>query len=301
MEKIQNIAIVGGTHGNEYTGSYLIRKLAIEQIQKNWNELHIDLIIGNPKAFHKGVRFIDSDLNRAFAQKDLENHHLADYEANRAKVLNHILGPKGSPKTDFILDIHTTTAHMGVTLILFDNNQFNLHIASYLKSKISNCFIYYISMDTYADSLDNPFLNSLAPYGFALEIGPIANGVVRYDIFDLAYNAVNTTLEFISMTNANTMPEIDTTIEVFEHRKEIEFPTDEKGTIIGIIHKNLQDKDYHPIKKGDPLFVTFAGDVITYNEDKVMYPVFINEAAYYYKKIAFSLTKKKTYRIDDIV
>jgi len=301
MKKIQNISIVGGTHGNEYTGSYLIRKLAIEHIHEKWNELHINLITGNPKAFQKGVRFIDSDLNRAFAKNDLENHHLAGYEANRAKVLDHIIGPKGSPKTDFILDVHTTTAHMGVTLILFDNNLYNLQTASYLKSKIPNCFIYYISMDTYADSSDNPFLNSLAPYGLALEIGPIANGLVRYDLFELAYKAVNTTLEFISMTNANTMPEIDTTIEVFEHRKEIEFPTDDKGNITGIIHKNIQDKDYHPIKKGDPLFVTFAGDIITYNEDNVMYPVFINEAAYYYKKIAFSLTEKKSYSIGDTV
>ena len=33
--KIKNITIVGGTHGNEYTGVYLINELDKEQFQKN--------------------------------------------------------------------------------------------------------------------------------------------------------------------------------------------------------------------------------------------------------------------------
>jgi aspartoacylase len=289
---IKNIAIVGGTHGNEYTGVYLIRKLRLDKIQEQWGDLKIELMIANPKAYEKCVRFIDHDLNRSFINKDLTDLELAGYEANRAKVINQTIGPTGSLNTDLIIDIHTTTTSMGMSIILIDDNLYNLQMAAYIKSKIPNCNIYYISAESYTGDTDHPFLNSLAPYGFTLEVGPIPNGIVRHDIFNKTKSTIDVILEFINMTNSGNYPEISGIIDVFKHKKIVEFPKDKEGNISAIIHENLQDRDYQLLKKGDPIFFTIEGDIITFEEDEILYPVFINEAAYYYKGVAFSLTEK---------
>ncbi len=290
--QIKNIAIVGGTHGNEYTGVYLIRKMRREQFHKKWKNLQISLLIGNPRAYEKCSRFVDFDLNRSFVSEDLKNIELSSYEANRAKVINQSIGPKGSPNTDMIIDMHTTTSNMGVSIILINDNQYNFQMAAYIKSKVPNCYIYYISAESYTGNVDHPFLNSIATYGFALEVGPIPNGIVRHDVLNQTGMAIHAVLEFVSKMNSGERPSLNGEIEIYKHVKTVEFPLDEQGDIIGFIHKEIQDRDYQPIQKGHPIFETLEGKTIRFDDDGVFYPVFINEAAYYYKNIAFALTEK---------
>jgi aspartoacylase len=289
---ITNIAIVGGTHGNEYTGIYLIKKMRQAQFHKQWEGLQIKLMIGNPRAYEQCVRFVDYDLNRSFRNEDLSNIDLSSYEANRAKVINQAIGPKGSSHTNMIIDMHTTTANMGVTIILVNSHPYNFQLASYVKSKVPNCFIYYTSARSYTGDTDHPFLNSIAPYGFLLEVGPIANGIVRHDVLCQTNIAIEAALEFVSKTNAGKRPAINHQMEVYKHLQTVTFPVDAAGNISALIHSHIQDRDYHPIQKGDPIFETLEGDTIRLEEEGVFYPVFINEAAYYYKKIAFSLAEK---------
>ena len=294
---INNIAIIGGTHGNEYTGVYLLKKLQIDKIHEKFSNLNIELLLGNPKAYEKCVRFIDHDLNRSFLKDDLNNLNLSGYEANRAKVINYNLGPKESPKTDFIIDIHSTTANMGVSIILIGDNIINFRVASYIKNYIKDIGIYYMSATSYTADEDHPFLNSISPYSLALEIGPIANGIVRHDILEKAEKALYKAIEFINLMKSKQEPKLPEQLEVFEHVKTVEFPTNLQGEISAIIHKDLQDRDYQPLEKGCPIFYTLDGNTINFDENETMYPVFINEAAYYYKNIAFSLTKKITKNI----
>ena len=47
----------------------------------------------------------------------------------------------------------------------------------------------------------------------------------------------------------------------------------------------------HP---GDPVFLTLDGKTIPLGGDSTVYPVFVNEAAYYEKKEAFAKTTKLT-------
>jgi hypothetical protein len=91
----------------------------------------------------------------------------------------------------------------------------------------------------------------------------------------------------------------DSAIEVYEHVKAVEFPLDSDGKIDAVIHKELQDMDYKPLEKGTPIFEKLDGGLVVNHEDELFYPVFINEAAYYDKKIAFSLTRKKSINIDN--
>ena len=73
----------------------------------------------------QNTRFVDADLNRRFPVSELRDPDaLSDiYEAQRAKTLNTMLGPKpGSHliqsegqavnRTDFVIDLHTTTGNM---------------------------------------------------------------------------------------------------------------------------------------------------------------------------------------------
>jgi aspartoacylase len=287
--RINSVAIIGGTHGNEYTGVYLLKRMKINKIHEKWEKLNIELILGNPKAYEKCVRFIDYDLNRSFLIKDLNNFDLSGYEADRAKVINHKLGPKEASETDFIIDIHSTTANMGVSIILHGDNQYNFKVASYIKEHLKNVFIYYVPEDSNADY---PFLNSISPYGLTLEVGPIANGIVRHDILEKAEIALYKTIEFMYLMESKQMLELPRQLEVFEHVKTVDFPRNSQGEISAIIHKNLQDCDYPPLEKGMPIFYTLEGNTINFDENETMYPIFINEAAYYDKNIAFSLTKK---------
>lgn len=53
----------------------------------------------------------------------------------------------------------------------------------------------------------------------------------------------------------------------------------------------LQDNDFKLLQPGDPIFQTFSGETVKY-EGEELYPFFVNECAYYEKKIAFQLAKK---------
>ena len=63
-----------------------------------------------------------------------------------------------------------------------------------------------------------------------------------------------------------------------------------------MIHPDLLGRDFAALKKGDKLFRTFDGKDILYEGEAdgrdIVYPIFINEPAYYEKDIAMSLTVK---------
>ena len=49
---------------------------------------------------------------------------------------------------------------------------------------------------------------------------------------------------------------------------------------------SLQDRDFEPLRAGEPLYETLDGELVMYDGScgEVAYPVFINEAAYYYRE-----------------
>ena len=114
-----NVTVCGGTHGNEYTGVWLIKRFREHQSLVSRSGLAVSTLLNNPKAIKENRRFIDTDLNRMFSATCLNDVELGGYEANRAKALNTKLGPKGTDAAqDFVIDLHTSTANMGVTFCL---------------------------------------------------------------------------------------------------------------------------------------------------------------------------------------
>lgn len=287
--QIRNVAIVGGTHGNELTGVYLLRRWAAYPDAISRSSFKTNLLLGNPKAVEQNRRFIDEDLNRCFTMKSLASTDRGTYESLRSFYLNQIIGPKGAPKHDVIFDMHTSTSNCGVMLILMDKNLFNLRLAAYIQNRISGAKIHYIP----PTQEGQPYLNSICPYGLAMEIGPIAQGSLQSDIIALTDEAVKYGLDYLQSVNEGDQPVVSDAIEVFEFKELVPFPQID-GTIIGTIHRSLQGRDYEALHHGDPMFENLDGSVLHYEGQETVYPVFINEAAYYYKNLAMSLCLKKT-------
>ena len=293
-KNIKAVAIVGGTHGNEFTGPHLLRHWKNRANDITRPSFTTSLYVGNPKAFIENRRFIDEDLNRCFSNNMLENEESVSFEASRAAYLNNLIGPKGNPKHDFIIDLHTSTSNCGVMIILLKKDDFSLRLAAYLFERIPHARIHYIP----SEEGDSPFLESIAPHSLGVEIGPIPQGLLRYEIFDVSRRVVEHALDFVQNRNTQKPMTLAKSLEVFEFQEEINFPG-EGPYMDAMIHESLQDQDYAPLHPGAPLFRQLDGSVINYKGANTVYPVFINEAAYYYKKVAMTFTTKETLRVPE--
>jgi aspartoacylase len=288
MNKINRVAIVGGTHGNEFTGVYLIKKF----------EQHLDLIkrfsfetltlLANPKAFKESRRYIDKDLNRSFFIQDLQNSTLCGYEEIRAKVIEKMLGPKRKSQVDIIIDLHSTTANMGLSILLGDLHPFTLQLAAYLSSINPEVKVCYTQIEQ-----ESNFLHSLCDLGFAIEVGPVAQALLNAELFQKTEELIYAVLDYLETSNQGKIENINSTLTLYRYVGVIDFPRNEHGEIKAMIHPELQFQDYQPLYPGEPIFLTFDGNAIAYEGTSTVYPVFINEAAYYEKGIAMCLTEKQ--------
>ncbi len=295
MNKIKQVAIVGGTHGNEFSGIYLVKKWQKSPELLTRNGLTINTVFANPQAFEANKRYLDCDLNRQFTPTDLANTELANYEQSRAKAINLQLGPKGNAQTDFIIDLHNTTSNMGPSLILLKSDDFNKKIGAYVLSKMPEAVVVFedqISIEQHA------FLASIAPQGVIVEIGPQPQSVIRQDVLDWMETMTHAILDFVELYNENALPELPGSYQAYSYVETLSLPQDEQGDRIGMVHKNIQDNDFKPLSKGDAIFTLFDGTEITYQGDYQAYPHFINEAAYYDNNLAMSLGKKITVTLD---
>uniref|UniRef100_A0A2K5YMG6 Aspartoacylase n=1 Tax=Mandrillus leucophaeus TaxID=9568 RepID=A0A2K5YMG6_MANLE len=151
------------------------------------------------------------------------------------------------------------------------------------------CYIYLIEHP----SLKYATTRSIAKYPVGIEVGPQPQGVLRADILDQMRKMIKHALDFIHHFNeGKEFPPC--AIEVYKIIEKVDYPRDENGEIAAVIHPNLQDQDWKPLHPGDPMFLTLDGKTMSLGGDCTVYPVFVNEAAYYEKKEAFAKTTKLT-------
>ncbi|KAJ1168702.1 hypothetical protein NDU88_000616 [Pleurodeles waltl] len=250
--------------------------------------------VANPRAMEKCVRYIHQDLNRSFKMEFLDTPDSEDehYEAQRAKELNKIYGPKGSPKAyDFMFDMHNTTSNMGACIIVSSaQKSFELHMANYLKSNFTDtkCFIWISKLEDW----ESHTVNSICKNGITLEVGPQPQGVARAECLAQMKVLIQHGLDFIDKFNqGSAFPGFE--MEAYVTINHQDFPRHSNGEISGVIHPKLQDKDFLPLHPGEPIFQTLDGSEVTYEGESTIYPSFINEAAYYEKEIAFYKMAKK--------
>ena len=307
--RINKVVVVGGTHGNEYTGVWCIKALDRqgERLKSKFPTLDISTIMGNPQAHMANKRFIEEDLNRQFSA-ELLSKPPTSLEARRAHELNELLGPKplteqDSPsKTDVIIDMHSTTANMGMTLIVPEGDVLMTQAAAYAVKKCkltqSVCLI-----STYKPQAEKSSLYSIAKHGFTIEVGPVPQGVIRHDAVEQTQEVLNTLFEFLHLYNEQPaklrrrLYDFYPSGEVPCYRSAL---ASRHGEVAGkiswpcigdnpnfptyMIHKSLQDNDYMMLRKGDPLFVDLDGNIIPYDgsHGSPIRVTFINEGGYYY-------------------
>ncbi|UKO99052.1 aspartoacylase [Nostoc sp. UHCC 0870] len=288
MNKINRVALVGGTHGNEFTGAFLIKKF--EQFPQLIQKYSFETLtlLGNPQAFAAGRRYIEKDLNRCFLNEDLQNTTLSSYEEIQAKNISKLLGEDNKTKADVIIDLHSTTANMGLTIILGNQHPFLLKLAAYLSAinpLVKVC-------QTIPEEGSN-FLRSLSELGFVIEVGAVAQGVLDAELFQNTEKLIYEILDYLERYNRGDILEHNNTLTLYKFLCSIDYPRNEQGEIQAMIHPKIQSRDYEPLHPGEPIFLTFDGQAIAYTGTSIVYPIFINEAAYYEKGVAMCFTEKQ--------
>jgi succinylglutamate desuccinylase len=286
---IRRVAIVGGTHGNELTGVYLIKKF--EQFPELLQRPSLECLtlLANPPAITANRRYIDHDLNRCFADADLANPDLTSYESQRAKEITAEFGPKTNSRIDLIIDLHSSTANMGLTFLPSSLHPVNLRLAAYLSQLHPDVRVCQgLSCDQSA-----PLLQSLSPLGGTIEVGAIAQGILDAELFQQTEMLIHSILNYLDALNQGNPLPAPESLTLYQTIGAIDYPRDAAGELTAAIHPQLKFQDYEPLVPGAPMFLSFTGESISYDGETIVYPIFINEAAYYEKGIAMSLTQKQ--------
>ncbi|WP_018983223.1 aspartoacylase [Salinimonas chungwhensis] len=280
---LKSIAIVAGTHGNETSGIQLLHNWQNGGLPARFAALKPSFMLANTAAIKSNVRFLDDDLNRQFVPERLQAAS-GDHEASLARDINNRLGPKDNPQTDFVIDIHNTTSAMGATLIILRKDAFSVQLARYVKHAMPEANILLEDEKPYAQ---HPYLCTVGKQGIMVEVGGQPQGVLREDVYQLTQTLTETILDFCLAFNTGPLPELPE-CDVYRLGQNINFPLDDEGNRIAMVHHSLQDNDFQPLMPGAPVFKCFDGTELTWQDSEPTYPHFINEAAYASSHVAFA-------------
>ncbi|AQA17134.1 hypothetical protein BST95_01785 [Halioglobus japonicus] len=291
MADSQRVLVVGGTHGNEVTGVHLVRRL-----QRNPQELTRDsftaqTLLANLPAMAANRRYLEQDLNRCFTAA-LLNSEPQNGEQVLAHEINEKYGPKGADSpTDWIIDLHTTTANMGVTLVVQQHDPQAVDMALYVQQKMPDVVIF----DENCTRDEDPFLCSIGQHSMLIEVGPVPQGLLRWDVFEQTARALAHALDFIDLRarGEDSLPS-PRQADMYQFIEKLHLPRDEHGAICGMIHPELQDRDYRELSPGDPIFISVDGETIPFDYPESVHVAFVNEAAYYDQAHGLSLMRKRT-------
>jgi aspartoacylase len=291
MNQINRVVIVGGNHGNEFTGIYLVKKFHNHPDLVHRSSFETLSLLGNPQAIAARVRYVEKDLNRCFVQLNNQDKS-ANYEELRAQEIQTILKPKIPDIEDVIIDLHTTTSNMSLCIILGNRHPVLLELAAVLTA-INPLVKVYLHQQPKGSG----FLRSLSDLGFALEVGPVPQSILNAELFQQTEQLIYTSLDYFENYNLGKNLIKNNTLTVYRSIGMIDYPRSEDGEIQAMIHPQLQFRDYEPLYPGEPMFMTFSGEEIVYKGNDIVYPIFINEAAYYEKGIAMHISQKELIEI----
>jgi succinylglutamate desuccinylase len=177
---------------------------------------------------------------------------------------------------------------------------------------------------THALPGDVPFLPSVARSGLTLEVGAVAHSTATAKVMSQMLSTIKQIVNFLELRNSvidekrdspngdqakrtKTFVEKSVQLSVARRSGYVDFPRDREGNLNGFIHSSLQGiqelADESRLVEGQPLFVAADGETVveTFQAAKAgltaddvkagVFPMFVNEAAYYEKGIAMMLTR----------
>ncbi len=295
----KKIHLFGGTHGNERLGVHLVQALKQKDISFN-TKFSLVPVLANPQASRRNSRYIHNDLNRLFKEESYHSHK-TNFEIQRVQELH-----KQFDSVDFIIDLHSTTSNMGNSIIITEWNSYILEICKIIIETTPNTFILY------EDVLEGS-LESLSKKAITLEVGPIGQGVANLKLFNDYKQVFQNILDAIEkvehLSNLSTKPLSVKPIKDFCYFYrtpfKIDYPRDSDGYPQVFIHSSLEGKDYQPLSLNQSIFINHKNESLTLidlnlpqellkkiQSGKKMCPIFIGEAAYIEKGIAFVIVEK---------
>lgn len=154
MKNKGKILFIAATHGDEGFSVDVFKNFAQRYPRKEYG---YDLIVGNPKALKRGIRYIEADLNRS-APGSLTSRV---YEEKRAAQIMEL-----SKRYKFVIDVHGTVADSGIVTIIPYPTLPNLLLAAMLP--IERNVIWYAR-----SSLEKgPLVQFIDCPGIEIECGP---------------------------------------------------------------------------------------------------------------------------------
>ncbi|MAR06066.1 MAG: aspartoacylase [Cyanobium sp. NAT70] len=277
------VLLVAGTHGNEVNAPWLFDQWQKDPGLINCHGLKLHSVIGNPVAREANRRYIDRDLNRSFQPELLVDQSLADLELNRAKELLDLHGPEGLRPCHVAIDLHSTTSAMGNCLVLYGRRPADLALAALVQGALG--LPIYLHE---ADSAQTGFLVEQWPCGLVIEVGPVPQSVLQGRIVRQTRLALEACL--VALANVRRRQgRYPRQLVVHRHLGSRDVPRDDSAQPQAFIHSCLQQQDWNILSIEDPLFETVSGAAHPERLDEGAAVVFVNEAAYAEKGIAFSL------------
>jgi succinylglutamate desuccinylase len=199
------VAIVGGTHGNESNGVYLVKHFERNPSLVARQSFETVTLLANNDAIGTNTRYVEKDMNRCFLDASLKDSSLHSKEDFRAKEINNLLGPKASPTpgVDFVIDLHNTTSNSGVALMMSPKDTFAHTVGAYLNKVDEDVRI--VEWDEKAT--DWGMLPTIARSGLTFEVGPVPWGCIDGKTFEQSKTLISAALDYIDKRNQSLQSE----------------------------------------------------------------------------------------------
>ena len=284
------VLVVAGTHGNEVNAPWLMQQWQANPALIDAAGLPVQRVIGNPEAFRRRCRYVDRDLNRCFLPDALEPE-ASGLEFQRAGELLRQYGADGQHPCAVAIDLHSTTAGMGNSLVVYGRRPADLALAALVQGALG--LPIYLHE---ADAQQTGFLVESWPCGLVIEVGPVPQGVLNARVVEQTRLGLETCLKVLDQARQGSARLPDSLV-VHRHLGSRDLPKSENGEPQALVHPELQGRDWQDIAATQALFR--AADGTDRGEPWVEgeVPVFVNEAAYAEKSIAFSLTRREVWPV----
>lgn len=285
MDKINSALIVAGTHGNELSGIYLHKLIKDRLYSAERSTFTTSSVIANPEAVKQNVRYLETDLNREFAELDTEK----ELVLHESKVASAFAAKYATSKNQLIVDLHNTTSNMGATLILLSTDRFYRKMGAYVKQRMPKANILFEDRKPWSEQ---PYLCSTGEYGVMIEVGAQAHGSLKSETLELMKQMLTAVLDYVEKHNLNQLDNLQD-YRAFFYTEEVPILLDQDGMRSAMVHPMVCGRDFEVVKQGEPLLATFLGHDILWEKAQDIYPHFINESAYSKANIAMALAEKR--------
>ena len=287
---MKHLVLIGSTHGNEWTGAYLIRHLEANKNILASDSYQTHYIFANEKAFQLSQRYVEKDLNRCFNFSDRSTDRT--YEEKLARNLKRKVSELTGKEECLLVDMHTTTAAMGTTLIVDKLTKFNLQLLSFLCKKIPHAKVF-----AWIEEKKSGFINELSDSSLTIEVGPVERATLKHEAYQKTLECVRHVKDFMLAYNDDNKICMGESIDIYVYKDKLDYPRDKDGHISAMIHKEFESKNFQTLLADSPVFCDFFGNTIQYGKHDNLQALFIGEASYYEKGFACCLAKKTRFVI----